>query len=116
MRARRKVALGKIDLEKSAVEAFQEHWEDVLRRARRGKPLGRKLWRCFEADTNARRKKLAEQFFGVTHARAMARLNPKQIRSKLCCYLPRAIEYAEEEFDDLGGGCKLIRVNGQTRG
>ena len=89
-------------MEEHAVEAFRKHWADVLRRACRGKPLGRKLWPCFEADTNARRKELAFEFFGVVHARAMNRLSPKQIRRRLSCYLPRAIEYAEEGGDDLG--------------
>ena len=88
------------DLEDEAVVAFQEHWADALCRARRGKPLGRKLWRCFEANTEARSRALAEEFFGVVHARKMCQLTPRQIRRRLSCYLPRAIEYAMADLPE----------------
>src|SRR5665213_124853 len=88
------------DLEDEAVVAFQEHWADVLCRARKGKPLGRKLWRCFEADTHKRSRALAAEFFGDVHARKMCRLTPRQIRQRLSCYLPRAIESAIADLDD----------------
>jgi hypothetical protein len=37
---------------------------------------------------------LAEKFFGADHARKMCRLTRRQVRHRLACYLPRAIEYA----------------------
>src|SRR5271165_1868639 len=86
------------DLEQVAIEAFKAHWADVLRRARASRPLWKKLWRCFEADTDARSKMLAEKFFGADHAQKMCLLTGRQVRHRLACYLPRAIEYALEEF------------------
>ena len=103
------MSLEKSGLEDYAVEAFREHWADVLRRARKGRSLGRKLWRCFEADTNARSRELAMEFFGVAHARRMCRLTPKQIRRRLACYLPRGIEWAVEEFSETGEQRDFIR-------
>jgi hypothetical protein len=97
------------ELEKEAIVAFKEHWADVLRRARRGKPLGRKLWGCFEADTNARSRALAAEFFGVAHARKMCRLTPRQIGRRLSCYLPRAIEYGLEDLLNPEERRKFIR-------
>lgn len=88
------------DLEDEAVVAFQKHWADVLCRAEKGKPLGSKLWRCFEADTNERSQALSAEFFGAAHAQKMCRLTPRQISQRLSCYLPRAIESAIADFDD----------------
>ena len=97
------------DTEREAVGAFKEHWADVLRRARIGRPLWKRLWQCFEADSNKRSKLLAEKFFGVSHARRMCRLTERQIRRRLSCYLPRAIEFASGEFSSAAEEAKFIR-------
>jgi hypothetical protein len=86
------------DLEQQGIAAFKKHWADAVRRARKGKSLARELAPSFEGDTASHRRLLSREFFGAGHARNMCRLTTRQIARKLSCYLPRAIEYAMEEF------------------
>ncbi len=82
-------------LQKVFVSAFQQHWRRILRQLEEGGPsLADERWRCFEADTAARRKGLARRFYSLEHARAMAQLNEAQILKAVSCYLPAAIRSA----------------------
>jgi hypothetical protein len=82
-------------LENIAIKAFKQHWTKILKTLEKGKnTYANKLYGCFEADTVARQKQLADKFYGIDHARKMARLSDNAIRRNLSCYLPQAIEYA----------------------
>ena len=88
-------------LEKVAVKAFSQHWAKIVRSIEKGKnTYADKRYRCFEADTSARQKILANRFYGLAHARKMAALSEKAIKRHLSPYLPRAIEYAISENED----------------
>lgn len=56
--------------------------------------LPNKVYGCFEADTTARQKILANRFYGIDHSRKMASLSEQEIKENLSCYLPRAIKFA----------------------
>ncbi len=82
-------------LENIAIKAFKQHWTKILKTLEKGKKTyAKKLYGCFEADTTARQKQLADKFYGIDHARKMAGLSEKAIRKQLSCYLPKVIEYA----------------------
>lgn len=88
-------------LEKYAVKAFKRHWSGVLKKLERTKdPYALKLYYYFEADTEARQLTLAERFYGPSHATKMANLDDGSILKRISCYLPRAIEYALQEYED----------------
>jgi hypothetical protein len=74
-----------------------------------GRPLWKKLWRCFEGGTELNSKALAEKFFGTDHARKMCLLTERQVRRRLSCYLPRAVEYASDQFFEPAEASKFIR-------
>jgi hypothetical protein len=85
-------------LEKVAIKAFKQHWGKIARSLEKGKnTYVNKLYGCFEADTSARQKILANRFYGLDHARKMATLSEKVIKRNLSCYLPKAIEYTLSE-------------------
>jgi hypothetical protein len=88
-------------LEKTAIKAFKQHWTKIARSLEEGKnTYATKRYDCFEADTSARQKILANRFYGLDHARKMATLSEKAIKRNLSCYLPKAIEYALSEHED----------------
>lgn len=91
-------------LEKITVKAFKQHWTKIVRSLEKGKnTYADKLYDCFEADTSARQKILANRFYGLDHARKMATLNEKAIKRNLSCYLQTAIEYTLYDNEDEPG-------------
>jgi hypothetical protein len=91
----------KVRLEKTILKAFKNHWTKIFINLKAGKPsLSKKRYRCFEADTVCRQKKLAEKFYGLKHAKKMIGLSEKEVLKDLSCYLPVAIQHALKEYDD----------------
>jgi hypothetical protein len=81
-------------LEKTAIKAFEQHWAKIVRDLEKGKNThANKRYGCFEADTSARQKILANRFYSLDHARKMATLSEKAIKRNLSCYLEKAVEY-----------------------
>jgi hypothetical protein len=88
-------------LEKTTIKAFRKRWSKILRDLDAGKPsLAKKRYRCFEADTDERQKRLAEEFYGLEHAKKMASLSDEEIIKNLSCYLSPAIRFALQEYED----------------
>jgi len=88
-------------LEKAAIKAFKQHWAKIVRSIEKGKnTYADKRYRCFEADTSARQKILANRFYGIEHARKMAALSEKAIKRKLSCYLSKVVDYAISDNED----------------
>ncbi len=89
------------ELEKYAVKAFKRHWSGALKKLERTNgSYALKQYHYFEADTEARQLTLAERFYGPSHATKMANLSDGSILKRISCYLPRAIEYALQEYED----------------
>lgn len=94
-------------LERFAVKVFKSHWAGVLRAIEVGQETyAQRYSHCFEAGTEAWRKKLAERFYGMPHALEMARLSDKSILERMSCYLLRAVEFALYEHHDEPEGQK----------
>jgi hypothetical protein len=88
-------------LENIALKAFKQHWAKIVRSLEKGKNIyANNRYGCFEADTSAKQKILANRFYGPDHARKMATLSEEVIKRNLSCYLPKAIEYALSWHED----------------
>jgi len=82
-------------LEQFAVKEFKQHWARILRTLEKGKnTYAKKKYTggYFQAYPDGQ-EKLADRFYGITHARKMANLSDQAIRKNLSCYLPKAIKY-----------------------
>ncbi len=100
-------------LTKVAVRAFRSHWRTILRLLRHNpRSLARKRYTAFEADTVAKQRSLAREFYCVAHAEEMVRLSEAEVRDWLMgAYLPAAIQFCLDEsiFDDVREQEKFMR-------
>lgn len=88
-------------LRREIVRAFKTHWNKIYKDRKDGKPsLAKKHFDAFEADTELRQRKLAEKFYSIEHAEKMAKLRDDKILKNLSAYLPAAIHYALDEYED----------------
>ncbi|MBI5747687.1 MAG: hypothetical protein HZA00_01080 [Nitrospinae bacterium] len=88
-------------LKKEIIKAFKAHWNKIYKNIRDGKPsLAKKRCGCFEADTEPRQRELAEKFYSIKHAKKMAELSDDKILKNISAYLPAAIHYVLDEYED----------------